>query len=585
VSRRQEVTAQEPYGNSVIQDTQDDKHSPTFSDADSSELLPRELCATPDQSRSVKEDLTSCPLCARRKGILKKVRFDEVYGPIEEENYKEDVVAVGSTFRDRHLVKDVYYESPLEPRSSPFYPSALPSPAPPPPPPPPPPIGAPQPPTIFNKAIEQDEYLNAAALRLYTSFMDELSEFVLQQDEVIRMRLAVQERRKELHRLREDVSKCDMMLINCMRERVNGSLSSDDRTMLHLFEASQAARDEIGPIESEYEPLEIRLGSKEHQLVEKYARLEGAFEHFFRLNMAPVPKPKESSEIEYEASSVASAADENVALGDTERLYGALIGEDVVVGQLPKPATQLIPGVQESWVPDDSRRRAVSLGSSDIPRPRSNNFADEWISMDQSTGTLDFVGIWTTEQAALPGTGTASQERHDDESVYSRSNYIEISDASPDFMDSYPVNPGLEEGNPLLLLGENDETCGILSDYLVNFESTPDRVNRWILHQLRISPREIYRLHRSIGEYKEEPFLCASSVLIAWPHDGLGYDNPYHQGSVELEEDIGKVQALGYHGACSPGSGSTHNWPSKDAGLVHQSSTFSASQVDPNLQH
>ena len=115
MSRRQEVTAQEPYGNSVIQDTQDDKHSPTSSDADSSELLPRELRATADQSRTVKEDLTSCPLCARRKGILKKVRFDEVYGPIEEENHKKDIVAVGSTLHDRHLIQDVYHESPLEP--------------------------------------------------------------------------------------------------------------------------------------------------------------------------------------------------------------------------------------------------------------------------------------------------------------------------------------------------------------------------------------------------------------------------------------------------------------------------------------
>jgi hypothetical protein len=399
------------------------------------------------------------------------------------------------------------------------------------------------------------------------------------------MRLAVQERRNELHRLREHVSKCDMMLINCMRERVNGSLSSDDRTMLHLFEASQAARDEIGPIESEYEPLEIRLGSKEHQLVEKYARLEGAFEHFFRLNIAPVTKPKESSKIEYEASSVASAADGSVALGDTEHLHGALIGEDVVVGQLLKPATQLIPGGQEPWIPDEPRRRAVYLGSSDILRPRSSNLANEWISLDHSTGTLDFIGNWVTDQAVLPGTGVVSQERHDDESGYSRSNFMEISDALPDFVEDYPVNPGLEEGSPLLLLDEKDETCGILSDYLVNFESTPDRVNRWILHQLRISPREIHRLHRSIVEYSGEPFLWASSVLKVWPHDGLGYDNPYTQGSDELEGSTGDPQALGYHEACSSECRITHAWPNNDALLAHQSSTFSTAEYTSNLQH
>lgn len=76
------------------------------------------------------------------------------------------------------------------------------------------------------------------------------------------MRLAVQERRKELHRLREHVSKCDMVLINCLREQINGSLPPDERVVLNLFEASQAVRDEIGPIEFEHEPLEIMLGLK-----------------------------------------------------------------------------------------------------------------------------------------------------------------------------------------------------------------------------------------------------------------------------------------------------------------------------------
>lgn len=415
--------------------------------------------------------------------------------------------------------------------------------------------------------------------------MNELSEFVAQQDEVIRMRLAVQERRKGLHRLREHVSECDMMLINCMRERVNGSFPSDDRTMLHLFEASQAARDEIGPVESEYEPLEIILGSKEHQLVERYTKLEETFDHFFRLNIAPMTKPKEPSEIEYEASSVASADNENGALGDTEHLHGALIGDNVGIGQLPKHAAQLIPGAQKSWMSGGSHRRTVSLGSTDIPRPRSSGFADERISFNYSTGTLNFIGIWITDTLSLSDTGAMIQERPDDESTFSMSNYIDIPDALPDFMDNYPVNPGLEEGNPLLLLGESNETRSILSDYLVNFESTPDRVNRWILHQLRISPREIYTLHRNIAEHMGKPFHEASSVLKAWPHDSLGHDSSYNQGSVEFEGSYQNPQALGYHGACPPECRDTHGWPNNEAWLVHESSTFSNVEFTPSLQH
>ena len=137
----------------------------------------------------------------------------------------------------------------------------------------------------------------------------------------------------------------------------------------------------------------------------------------------------------------------------------------------------------------------------------------------------------------------------------------------------------------MLLLGENNETRGILSDYLVNFESTPDRVNRWILHQLRISPREIYNLHRRIAENTGQPFHGASSILKAWPHDSLGRDSSYDQGSVEFEGSYQNPQALGYHGACPPACRDTHGWQNTDAWLAHQSSTFSTADFTPNLQH
>jgi hypothetical protein len=207
------------------------------------------------------------------------------------------------------------------------------------------------------------------------------------------MRLAVRERRKELHRLREHVSICDMVLINCLREQINGSLPSDERVVLNLFEASQVVRDEIGPIKSEYEPLEIMLGSKEHQLVEKYARIEGSFEHLFRLNIAPTTKPKEPSEIEYEASSVASAVDERASVKDTDHLHGALIGENLEIGQLPRHAGELKPSSRELWEPGGSHRRTVSLESFDIPRPRSSSFTDKKMSFSHLTSTLGSIGI------------------------------------------------------------------------------------------------------------------------------------------------------------------------------------------------
>ncbi|KAI4614064.1 hypothetical protein J4E80_006754 [Alternaria sp. BMP 0032] len=372
-----------------------------------------------------------------------------------------------------------------------------------------------------------------------------------------------------------------MLLINCMREQVNGGLSVNERVMLKYFEASQAARDEIGPVESEYEPLEIMLGSKEHQLVDMYSKMEETFEHFFRLNITPTSESKEPSKIEYEASSASSVIEENVTPGGIEHLHGALIGENVGIGQHPSHVREFRPRVQERWVRGESHRRSASLGSTDLPKPSNTTLADEGASFGDMTGTLGSIGMWITDKIDLTGTGATLQNRYKHEKVAFGSNYIEISGALPDLTNDFPVNPGLDEGNPLLLLDESNETRAILSDYLVNFESTPDRVNRWMLHHLRVSPREIYTLHRHITKLTSEPILWATSVLKQWPHDSFEHNDPFDKGSAEIEESVLNPQILGYHGACDPECRDTHPWPDEDAWLEPRSSNFSTVETAP----
>ncbi|CAN9440628.1 unnamed protein product [Alternaria alternata] len=520
-----------------------------------------------------------CPACGARKGILKKVRFPGESEPLKEESGKERTAHVQLSSSALSSIDENRVEEICKPKSSPLHPSIPPLPAPPPPPPPPPPPSAPRPPTLFNNGIEANEYLNAAAFKLYTSFIDELYEFVAQQKEVIATRLFVQERRKELHRLREHVSECDLLLINSMRERMNGGDLTDRHIMIELFEASQAARDQIGPVEAEYEPLEIILGSKEHQLVEKYSKIEGSFEHFFRLNITPTSKLEEPSIIEYEASSVTSSSDHTASLEGLEHLHGALIGENVGIGQLPMRAGKLKYESMERQETGISRPRTASLGSSDFPRPRSAIFLEEGVYSNGLSGTLDFIGIWTNDLTKPAGVDPIFETRNAYERTSLEGNHIEVPDALQDSMDDFPVNPGLEEGNPLLLLDEGNETRAILSDYLVGFESTPDRVNRWMLHQLRVSPREIYALHGQITHFASNPLHWATSVLKQWPHDSFGHGDHYDQESVEFGESVQNPQALGYHGACPPECRRTHDWPKSDAWLAHQSSTFSNADI------
>jgi hypothetical protein len=520
---------------------------------------------------------SSCSVCESRRGILKRVRFQGVYEPVEEEKAQEQDVPVHVSSPTGSAARRTYGVSLSTPSSGILCPPSPSLPAPP----PPPPMEAPRPPALFNKAIETNEFLNAAAFRLYTNFIDELSDFVAQQGDVVAMRLSVQERRKELHRLREHVSRSDMMLFNCMREQRNGGHSLGGGAIADLFEASRTARDQIGPVESEYEPLEILLGAKEHQLVEKYSKIEGSFDHFFRLNINPTSKPDEPPDIEYEASSTASVSEENTPRPDHDYLHGAMIGENVGIGQLPMRMEELKPRSPERRQFGVSHRRTASLGSTEFSRPRSTVFSDEAMKAGDSSGILSFIGIWTIDMKDPAGADTMLEKEYEYQTAFFEDNWMEISDASPDSMDDFSVNPGLEEGNPLLLLDESNETRAILSEYLVEFESTPDRVNRWMLHQLRVSPREIYALHRRIAEATSDSWHWATSVLKRWPHDSFGYSNPSYQGSIELGESDRNPQVLGYHGACPPECRITDDWPDQDAWLARRSSTFTVTDIAP----
>ncbi|KAH6865204.1 hypothetical protein BKA58DRAFT_240922 [Alternaria rosae] len=504
--------------------------------------------------------LQQCSSCATRKGILKKVRFLE-----EPRIPSSPTQSAGSSLRNA---------TSAFPSRSPLYPPVLPLPA---PPPPPPPIQAPRPPTLFNKTIETNELLSVPALRLYTNFMDELYNFVARQAEVVVTRLAVQERRMELHRLREHVSRCDMILFDRMREQRNGNLPFNEDAMVNLFEASQAARDEIGPVESEYEPLEIMLGSKEQHLVDMYSKLEKTFGHFFRLDTTPSTKPTEPSEIEYESSSIASLAEEFTSFHDIEHLHGAIVGETVNIAQLPRLA-----GL-DSKLPElvIAHRETSLIELAGLHTARNVRSAEEYSKLDLGD-TLNYIGKWITDSLNELEIGTRFQKDVTDQLASDESNYINIPGALQDSMTELPVNRGLEEGNPLLLHDESIETRRILSEYLMEFDSTPDRVNRWMLHQLRISPHETYALYRCSAVSTEQPLHWATSVLKMWPHDNFGQVDPYGQGSVELEESVNDPQRLGYHGACLPGCRSLDAWPANDMWLESESSFDSRTEAAQN---
>ncbi len=491
------------------------------------------------------------PLLSPRKGILKSptVHFPEELGPVAD-----DPVRV-SPSTPQHPSATISHSLPVESTQI----LALPPPPPPPPPPPivhpapppPPPINAPEPPTLFNREIEANEYLNEAAYKLYTKFIDELSEFVDQQGEVIRMRLQVQEKRADLKRLREEVSQCDMLLINHVRQGMTSGIPSNDATMISLFEAAQAARDLVGPKELDYEPLEVGLGAAEHKLKEKYANIENKFEHFFRLNATSTTKQSLPSKIEYERStnsSVSKGFKEWTGLEprDTGLLYGTFIGEQVGIGQTPLRMEQGLTEMLPRQEPPVHKMPPPSTDTADLSKKHRSSMAtiDDKPGDEPPASLLGIAGIEGPDISQSQEIETRDRRISQSLKGVAYHSIIEVSDEQISLLDDLPLDSDLLDGGDLLVLEEQMDKQSIFSDYLASFDNTRDRVNRWILHQLRVSPREVYALGRVIRESSPELSGWAVHVLKEWPNDMLGHGQSYHQGSIEDESDD---MVVGHH--------------------------------------
>jgi hypothetical protein len=294
-----------------------------------------------------------------------------------------------------------------------------------------------------------------------------------------------------------------------------------------LSDAAQAARDLAGPLEAEYEPLEIQLGSSEHKLQEKYESIEFRFQSYFRLNANPSTQQDMSSEIEYVSTSAHSALEEREWAGldsrDTELFQGSFIGEIVGIGQLPvrvesnDAAVQTAQGVWEvkhHTKSSDTIEQSAQRQSTSLPEYRPRSEDDTAPSGIPALDELEEPQQQENESRekrmsqTLKGIGSSSV-----------SVLVEYPDVLP---DSFSSKAKFHGGDALLLLDNDTDSQSTLSDYLVTFEDVRDRVNRWLLHQLRLSPREVYALRREVIQHLPEDPAWGRLALSQWPNDDMG---------------------------------------------------------------
>ncbi|KAF1998969.1 hypothetical protein P154DRAFT_564320 [Amniculicola lignicola CBS 123094] len=482
-----------------------------------------------------------------KKGILKPPRvrfFEEELGDLSQ--------PAPPPMSPPHYIPPINFVPPEHMYTGSHDPLAPPLPPPPPPPPPPPdeapPAEPPAPLSLYLPAIDEDAYLSEIAYKLYTKFMDELAEFVDMQGEVIGTRLMVQEKRQQLKILRENVSRSDVVLMDYLRSCMAEGIESDDPKLVKLFNEAQQARDYVGPVEAEYEPLEVRLGADEHQLKEKYSLIEGRFENFFRLNATSTTNISVPSRIDYDANSVsASGVREwtDVEPRQSDPFFGAYIGDDKVgVGQLPVIMDQYHPSEDKSL--QTSGVSPLDPKSSDTPeqtRKRRSTITPSEDQKDQKDRKpTALLGMDDTElQSHFADAETETREKRIHENLKGISDAAVSFDTSTQAFDELAREPGLDEVDTILLRTEDSDTQSTLSDYLLSFESTRDRVNRWLLHKLRISPREAFALRRQIMTSSSGVQDWANLALNLWPTDDLGLGQAYIQGSVEERQESPQV--------------------------------------------
>lgn len=384
--------------------------------------------------------------------------------------------------------------------------------------------------------------------------MDEVAEFVEIQGNVIKKRVEVQERRVVLTHHRGHIRRCDTALFDHIRKSMDNQDSNQDADLKELFDAAQKARDKVVPLEDHYEALEVELGAAEYVLQEKYGRLELRFENFFKLHGTSLSTARAPSEFSFESeSSVRAEGAREQEDSRQSLLNGAVVGNQVKIGQEPitlggskeprRPLTTLRNAEIRGMTLKDMTLKAPTQLITKPGSSRGSTDALEFLrkqvsSVEESMARDDEEAIGLTREQrmseSLRGIGelTSFDISIVPDSLHETRDTLLSFESRAQILD----DPMLSGGESLLLRSSDAETQSTISDYLMKFDSTRDRVNRWLLHQLRISPKEIFELQRQVRCRNHDVPDWANLALQMWDRDTARYSSTYTLTSEDESE-------------------------------------------------
>lgn len=445
--------------------------------------------------------------------------------------------------------------------------------------------------------------MSQAAYKLFQKFVVSVSDFVDMQGTVTRKRVEVQERRTICRLQRAYIHQCDMALYEYLRTTPANKRNKKDPKLAELFADSQQARDQAMQVEDHYEALEVELGAAEYALKEMFGPLVFRFENLFRLNVATsvaaVPTP--TSNFSFMSSTESSAHVSDHALIQ----IGGEAGDGLKVGEIPTslrirhstPAREqppsprrpprlrrsdggseplVFPSLQMSSVDplaprmlkvkpgqgkgetiednivgvgehENVRGWRMSEGTSGTPGSlkrkissidgdvlRVPTFETEQTREQQVTESLIGIGEFSTP--GIPGEeGPPPTMALDDTPDWP------FQEAPHRYFDHIAKQAGDDE--TILLRGEDGETQSTLSGYLMDFGSTRERVNKWLLHKLRVSPLEVFELQGRVRAASENVSDWERRVLYMWDRDGYELGMSYDDGSADGSENTKEFSA------------------------------------------
>lgn len=343
------------------------------------------------------------------------------------------------------------------------------------------------------------------------------------QDNVTTHRLHAQQLRSRTQHGRGLVARADTLLMDYVRHCYVVGKRIDAGHLDMLYEECQKVRDSLGPLEQEYEESELRLGRMEYAVSQEARRLHRLHDlHQVEHVDASELMRSNPSHISFESST----SDQVDTVIDAAAGRSTLrFGNDIAVGEFPimKPdpnKAEEVHGSQDAnSVSGQQDRDSRDTVVSDTESLRLHALEDQLLVLDEPVEQPYYGAVFDSGMTSMisshhesPIFGVFSKDPKDLDtrldSVHSNINGL-LLDAEPE-----DTSDDIEGYLPRFA-----STQALLREYLLEFTSSHNRVNKWILHNLRLSYLECLLHYTQAPDGQPLAMDRPTSALNLWDVD------------------------------------------------------------------